>query len=84
MIAVGYILLVVGIITCLVGELMFLVVAYKRSLLWFFGCLFVPIVCWIFFFLNMKTTAKPFGLQVIGLILAGIGGYLAGIIWSSP
>jgi hypothetical protein len=84
MIAIGYILLAVGIIISLVGELMFLAVAYKRSLLWFFGCLFVPIVCWIFFFLNMKTTAKPFILQVVGLLLAGLGSYMAGIIWPNP
>src|SRR5437773_9659958 len=50
MIALGYILLVVGVILGIVGEVMFLVVAYKRSLLWFFGCLFVPIVCWIVLF----------------------------------
>ena len=81
MIAVGYILLGVGILTAFVGELMFLAIAYKRSLWWFFGCLFVPIVCWIFFFLNMKTTLKPFGLQVLGLLLAGVGGCLAGVAW---
>jgi hypothetical protein len=61
MIAIGYILLTLGIIAGVVGEVMFLVVAYKRSLLWFFGCLFIPIVCWIFFFLNMK--AESFGLE---------------------
>jgi hypothetical protein len=81
MIAIGYFLLVVGIIASIVGELMFLVVAYKRSLLWFFGCLFVPIVCWIFFFLNMKTTIKPFTIQVAGLVLACVGGYISGVIW---
>ena len=83
MIAIGYILLTLGIIAGVVGEVMFLVVAYKRSLLWFFGCLFIPIVCWIFFFLNMKATIKPFTLQVLGLLLAGVGGYMAGIVWPS-
>jgi hypothetical protein len=80
MVFLGYILLVIGIFVCVVGEVMFLVVAYKRSLLWFLGCLFVPITCWIFFFLNMKTTIKPFCLQVLGLLLAGLGAYLAGVI----
>ena len=82
MITVGYILLVIGLLTAFIGELMFLTVAYKRSLLWFFACLFVPIVCWVFFFLNMKATIKPFALQVIGLLLAGLGGYMARVIWS--
>ena len=80
MIAIGYLLLTIGIIACFVGGVMFLVVAYKRSLFWFVGCLFFPIVCWLFFLLNMKATMKPFILQVLGLLLAGMGGYMAGIV----
>lgn len=81
MIALGYILLVVGVIVGVVGDIMFLVVAYKRSLWWFFGCLFVPLVSLIFFFLNLKATIKPVGLQLFGLLLAGLGSYMAGVIW---
>jgi len=62
------------------GEVMFLVVAYKRSLAWFLGCLLIPFVCWIFFFLNMKETIKPFVVQVLGLLLAGVGCYLGNMI----
>ena len=80
MIILGYILLALGIIVGVIGEVMFLVVAYKRSLLWFFGCLFIPIVGWIFFFLNMRATIKPFALQVLGLLMAGFGCYFARII----
>ncbi len=83
MIIVGYVLLVIGIVAAIVGEVMFLTVAYRRSLLWFFGCLFVPIISWVFFFLNMKATLKPFTLQVLGLLLAGLGSYMAGVIWPS-
>jgi hypothetical protein len=79
MIAFGYTILVIGFIAAFIGELMFLTVAYKRSLLWFLACLFVPIVCWVFFFLNMKATIKPFTLQVVGVLLAGFGGYMAGL-----
>jgi hypothetical protein len=83
MVIVGYILLVIGFIVCVVGEAVFLVVAYKHSLLWFLGCLFVPVICWIFFFLNMKATIKPFCLQVLGFLLAGLGAYMAGFVWPS-
>ena len=38
---------------------MFLAVAYKRSLWWFFGSLFIPIIALIFFFLNFRITANP-------------------------
>jgi FtsH-binding integral membrane protein len=75
---IGYILFGVGFLAVLLGEILFLTVAYKRSFLWFFGCLFVPIVCWIFFFFNMKATIRPLALQISGLILAAVGGHL---IW---
>lgn len=79
MIAIGYILLVLGCIVGLVGDVMFLTVAYKRSLLWFFGCLFVPIVWFVFFFMNLRATARPFAISIVGLLVACLGGWMAGI-----
>jgi hypothetical protein len=78
----GYMLLVLGLIACLYWQLRFLVVAYNRSLWWFFGCLFVPLVDWIFLCLNFKAAAKPFGLSMLGLLVAGLGGWMAGVDWS--
>jgi hypothetical protein len=78
---IGYILLAVGIITGIVGENMFLVVAYKRSVLCFFGCLFVPLGSALFFVLNFKETLKPVGVQLLGLLLAGLGICMAGGVW---
>ena len=79
MLALGYALLGVGLIACLYWQVRFLVVAYNRSLWWFFGCLFVPFVDWIFFLLNIKATAKPFGLSLLGMLVACIGGWMAGV-----
>jgi FtsH-binding integral membrane protein len=81
MVVLGCILLFFGVVIGLVGEVMSLAVAYKSSLWWFLGCLFIPIVAWIFLFLYFKAAAKPFGLQIIGLALAGLGGWTAGLIW---
>jgi FtsH-binding integral membrane protein len=81
MATLGYILLVLGLIATLYWQVRFLVVAYNRNLWWFFGCLFVPLVDWIFLFLNFKATAKPFGLSLLGLLVAGIGGWMAGVAW---
>lgn len=78
----GYILLTLGLIACLYWQVRFLVLAYNQSLWWFFGCLFVPFVDWLFLFLNFKTAVKPFGLSLLGLILAGFGGWAAGVEWS--
>ena len=81
MVALGYIVLVLGLIVWLYGQARFLVVAYKRNLWWFFGCLFVPLVDWLFLFLNFKATLKPFGLILLGLTTAVVGGSLAGVAW---
>ncbi len=83
MTVVGYILMLVGLITGLVGDIMFLTVAYRRSLWWFFGCLFIPIVWIIFFFLNVKATIKPTCLSLLGLLLVVLGTWMAPTIWPS-
>jgi len=81
MVATGYILLAIGIIMGIVGDVMFLTVAYKRSLWWFFGCLFIPIIWVMFFLMNVKATIKPTCLSLLGLLLAGFGCWMAGVIW---
>ncbi len=77
MIIAGYIFLVLGFVASIVGEVMFLTVAFKRSLWWFFGCLFIPLVCFVFFFLNVKTTIKPFAMAWLGAFVAFYGAYMA-------
>jgi hypothetical protein len=83
MVSLGYILLALGFIIGLYGEIRFLVAAYNRNLWWFFGCLFLPFVGWVFLLLNLKTTVKPFALSLVGLIVAGLGSWMAGIHWPS-
>ncbi len=80
---IGYMLLVLGSIVWLYGQVRFLVVAYNRNLWWFFGCLFVPLVDWVFLFLNLKATVKPFGLSLLGLMVAALGWWMSGIVWPS-
>jgi hypothetical protein len=80
---IGYILLVVGLIASFYWQLRFLVVAYNQSLWWFFGCLFVPLVDLVFLCLHFKATAKPYGLSLLGLLVAFAGDWLARVAWSS-
>jgi hypothetical protein len=80
MVTLGYIVLVLGLLVWLYGELRFLVVAYHRNLWWFFGCLFVPLVSWVFLFMNWKATTRPFMLIAAGLIVAGLGAWMAGVV----
>ena len=79
MVVVGYILLSLGFLVGVVGEVMFLRIAYRRSLWCFFGCFFVPLVGLVFLLMNLKSTAKPFGLSLLGCAVACYGGRLAGI-----
>lgn len=76
----GYILLLAGLILGIYGEVRFLVVAYQRSLWWFFGCLFVPIVSWVFLFMKLKATIKPFSLSLLGLLVASLGCWMSGVV----
>jgi hypothetical protein len=81
MVPIGYTLLVIGFIFCFYWQIRFLVAAYNQSLWWFFGCLFVPFGDWIFLFVHFKIARKPFGLSLLGLILLGVGGWMAGVVW---
>jgi len=76
----AYALLILGVIAFLYGQIRFLVVAYNRNLWWFFGCLFVPPVAWLFFFLNLKATIRPFAISIGGLIMAGLGAWMSGLV----
>ena len=81
MMPLGYMLLALGVVVGLYGQVRFLVVAYNRNLWWFFGCLFVPLVDWVFLFLNLRATIKPFALSLFGLIMAALGAWTAGVVW---
>ena len=78
-ITIGYILVIAGLISCLYWQLRFLVVAYNCSLWWFFGCLFVPVVDLLFLVFHFKVAKKPFILSWFGLIIFGLGIWMAGI-----
>jgi len=83
MIVIGDILLALGLVLALMGYVKFLAVAFRRSLWWFFGCLFIPFVDIAFLLLNWKATAKPFGIGLLGLVIAGAGAGMAGVLWAN-
>ena len=80
MIVGGYILLLVGCIACLVGEVLMLKFAYNRGFGWFLACLVLGPLCWLALLgLHFKSTAMPFALAVSGILLAGVGRSMAGL-----
>lgn len=80
MVVAGYILAVIGVIACLLGEIRMLAIAYRRGFGWLLICLLLAPLCWLVLLaVDFKTTARPFALAVLGLLVAGVGGRMAGI-----
>jgi hypothetical protein len=73
----GFLLLVVGTVVALYWELRFMVAIYKFSLWWFFGCLFVPFLDWVFVLLHFRICRKQVGLSLLGLLLTALGCWMA-------
>jgi len=77
MTVLGYVLFGLGCLAGLVGDVRFLVVAYRHGLAWFFTCLFLPFVGLLFFLLHMRETWRPVLLSTVGLVVASTG-YIVG------
>jgi hypothetical protein len=78
MTALGFILFLLGCIVGLVGDVRFLAITYRHGFGWFFTCLFLPVVGWIFFLFYTKETWRPVALSWSGFIIAGIGYMMGG------
>jgi hypothetical protein len=72
------ILFTLGCIAALVGEVRFLVVAYRHGTGWLFACLFIPPVALLFFLMHMKETWPAMLLMVAGYAAAILGYQLGG------
>jgi len=77
---VGCILLFTGLIAWIYWQIRFLVVAYRCVPWWFFGCLFLPMVDLAFLVFNFKVARKPYGLSLLGFILAALGIWMGGVV----
>ncbi len=70
---IGGILLVTGIILSVVGGLWLLLAAFQESFAWGLVCWFVPFGVFVFVITHWQDAAKPFGLSVLGTIIAIAG-----------
>jgi hypothetical protein len=59
--------LLIGWVVCLVGGIWFLIEAFKESILWGLGCLFLGPVSIIFLIVHWQAAKRPFFLQLKGL-----------------
>jgi hypothetical protein len=74
----GDILVLIGFMIYLFGDARFLVVAYHRSLLWYFGCVFIPFAGLAFFLLNFRKTWRPVVVSTFGILIAVAGCWAGG------
>jgi hypothetical protein len=73
MTGLGFILFGLGCLVGLAGELRFLVLTYRHGTVWFFTCLFLPVISWIFFLTHFKEAWRPMLLAMAGVGVAGLG-----------
>ena len=78
MIVLGYILFGLGCIAGFIGDLRFLVLAYRQGLIWFFACLFLPFISWLFFVMHFREAWRPVLLSTAGFVVACIGYWIGG------
>ena len=72
----GPALFVVGIVISLVGSVMVLSRAFRESVLWGLGCIFVPFVYIIFVVTHWQDTRKGFFTALAGTALFFLGGMM--------
>ena len=68
-----------GLIIFVIGGILFLVEAFKTSLLWGLGCVFLTPVTIFYLAFHWATARKPFAIQMVGLLLLLAGTYLPAI-----
>ena len=74
----GVIAVWVGLIVMLVGGLVFLISAFRESILWGLGVLFLPFVSLIFLIVHWHRAKDGFFLQLYGLIAVLLGVFAMG------
>ena len=65
----GMIIWGIGGIVCLIGGIWFLVVAFRETIWWGLGCLFIPIVALVFLIMHWGDAAKPFFVSLLGVVI---------------
>jgi hypothetical protein len=79
MTTLGSALLAIGALTALIGSIWLIVVAFKESVLWGLGSLFVPFVPLIFVIMHWGKSGKPFLINLSGIVVFVMGGMVGDI-----
>jgi uncharacterized membrane protein len=69
---VGMIIGGIGGLVALIGGIWFLVVAFRQSVWWGLGSIFIPFVSLIFLIIHWADAKKPFFVWLLGAVIAVI------------
>jgi hypothetical protein len=69
MATLGMIIWIIGAIISVIGGIWFLVVAFRQTIWWGLGCLFIPFVSIIFLIIHWGDAAKPFFVSLLGVVI---------------
>ena len=70
---IGGSLILLGVVIFVVGGFMFLVAAFRESVLWGLACLFIPIVQFFFLIVHWPEAKRPFFLQLLAFVMIIVG-----------
>jgi hypothetical protein len=73
----GMLLIVIGGLVALYGLVVMLINAFKASLLWGLGSLFIPLVLLVFVIMNWAENMKPFLIYLGGFVLMVVGAMMS-------
>jgi hypothetical protein len=73
---VGMIILAIGGIVSLVGGIWFLVVAFRQTIWWGLGCIFIPFVWLIFLIMHWGEAKNPFFVSLLGGVIIAVAAIL--------
>ena len=75
---IGTIIIIIGAIVMIVGGIMLLIVAFKESIWWGLGSIFIPFVALIFVIMHWQKSKKAFFIWLAGFVVYIIGMVLGG------
>lgn len=78
------VLFAVGGITAFFGSIIFLIAAFRQSVLWGLGCLLIPFVSLVFLVLHWAEAKKGFFIQLTGLAVIVIAVLAGGHVMTPP
>jgi hypothetical protein len=80
---IGWGLISIGMGLGLLGGIWLLIVAFKESIWWGLGSLFIPLVSLIFVVLHWSVAKTPFLISLVSIAMVIAGAFMTGLVSSA-